>query len=136
MQEKYLATLNHEDTRLAVSCERAFLATLDGSCRTPIAGLAQRNENGSCTFRGLVASPDGKQGSNLYPLFSCFSFQQQISVLMFVYESGLEVCHISRQKTCSFINLWLDNSLLSVKPFPRILKFVAKAEVPGGLMQC
>jgi hydroxymethylbilane synthase len=59
--EKYLATLNHEDTRLAVSCERAFLATLDGSCRTPIAGLAQRNENGSCTFRGLVASPDGKQ---------------------------------------------------------------------------
>jgi hypothetical protein len=55
---------------------------------------------------------------------------------MFVYESGLEVCHISRQKTCSFINLWLGNSLLSVKPLPRLLKFVAKAEAPGGLMQC
>ncbi|CAA0835559.1 Porphobilinogen deaminase- chloroplastic [Striga hermonthica] len=34
----YLASLNHEDTRLAVVCERAFLEKLDGSCRTPIAG--------------------------------------------------------------------------------------------------
>jgi hydroxymethylbilane synthase len=78
MQEKYLATLNHEDTRLAVSCERAFLATLDGSCRTPIAGLAQRNENGSCTFRGLVASPDGKQGSNLIHFFLAFHFNSRL----------------------------------------------------------
>lgn len=38
---EYLRTLSHEDTRLAVVCERAFLAALDGSCRTPIAGLAQ-----------------------------------------------------------------------------------------------
>lgn len=36
--EKYLAGLNHEETRIAVVCERAFLAALDGSCRTPIAG--------------------------------------------------------------------------------------------------
>jgi hypothetical protein len=35
---KYLAGLNHEDTRVAVVTERAFLAALDGSCRTPIAG--------------------------------------------------------------------------------------------------
>lgn len=59
--EKYLAALNHEDTRLAIVCERAFLATLDGSCRTPIAGLAERAPDGSCRFRGLVASPDGKR---------------------------------------------------------------------------
>ena len=58
-QEEYLASLNHEDTRLAVACERSFLSTLDGSCRTPIAGLAQRQADGSCLFRGLVASPDG-----------------------------------------------------------------------------
>jgi Porphobilinogen deaminase, C-terminal domain len=38
-----LAGLNHEETRVAVVCERAFLAALDGSCRTPIAGLAVRN---------------------------------------------------------------------------------------------
>ncbi|KAG0577169.1 hypothetical protein M758_5G095300 [Ceratodon purpureus] len=58
--EEYLASLNHEDTRLAISCERAFLAKLDGSCRTPIAGLAQRTEDG-CSFRGLVATTDGKE---------------------------------------------------------------------------
>lgn len=61
--QKLLASLNHEDTRIAIQCERAFLGTLDGSCRTPIAGLAQKNEQGGLTFRGLVASPDGK---NLY----------------------------------------------------------------------
>ncbi|KAG6416349.1 hypothetical protein SASPL_123777 [Salvia splendens] len=57
----YLAALNHEDTRLAVACERAFLEKLDGSCRTPIAGYACRDEDGNCLFRGLVASPDGIQ---------------------------------------------------------------------------
>ena len=41
---RYLATLNHEETRLAVVCERAFLTALDGSCRTPIAGLAQQSQ--------------------------------------------------------------------------------------------
>lgn len=56
-----LAALNHEDTRLAVVCERAFLAALDGSCRTPIAGLARRGPDGNLTFRGLVASPNGKK---------------------------------------------------------------------------
>ncbi|KAL5975727.1 hypothetical protein ACLOJK_020053 [Asimina triloba] len=55
----YIASLNHEDTRLAVACERAFLETLDGSCRTPIAGYACQDKDGNCLFRGLVASPDG-----------------------------------------------------------------------------
>ena len=62
LQEKYVASLNHEETRLAVSCERAFLETLDGSCRTPIAGLAYRDSDGNCNFRGLIASPDGTKG--------------------------------------------------------------------------
>ena len=72
LQEEYLASLNHEDTRLAISCERAFLAKLDGSCRTPIAGLAQRTEDG-CFFRGLVATTDGKQGLCFF-LFSLEAF--------------------------------------------------------------
>ena len=55
-----LAALNHEQTHIAIVAERAFLATLDGSCRTPIAGLAQQI-NGDLQFRGLVASPDGKK---------------------------------------------------------------------------
>ncbi|KAI3936009.1 hypothetical protein MKW92_008891 [Papaver armeniacum] len=57
----YIALLDHEDTGFAITCERAFLATLDGSCRTPIAGYAHRDTDGSCVFRGLVASPDGTQ---------------------------------------------------------------------------
>jgi len=59
-QEKYLAALNHEDTRIAVVTERAFLTALDGSCRTPIAGYA-RNVDGKMVFDGLVAQPDGSQ---------------------------------------------------------------------------
>jgi hydroxymethylbilane synthase len=38
--------------------ERAYLAELDGSCRTPIAGLAELN-GGTLVFRGLVLKPDG-----------------------------------------------------------------------------
>ncbi|MEM7193254.1 MAG: hydroxymethylbilane synthase, partial [Pseudomonadota bacterium] len=38
----------------------AFLAELDGSCRTPIAGLAVV-EQGTIRFRGLILSPDGAQ---------------------------------------------------------------------------
>lgn len=37
--QEYLARLNHEETRIAVACERSFLMALDGSCRTPIAGV-------------------------------------------------------------------------------------------------
>ena len=35
-----LAAINDRDTEIAVACERAFLAALDGSCRTPLAGHA------------------------------------------------------------------------------------------------
>jgi hypothetical protein len=35
---KLLAALNHNETHIAIMCERAFLSALDGSCRTPIAG--------------------------------------------------------------------------------------------------
>jgi hypothetical protein len=55
-----LAALNHDETHIAVNTERSFLAALDGSCRTPIAGLAVRTPEGKLAFRGLVSSPDGK----------------------------------------------------------------------------
>ena len=35
-----LARIDHADTSTALACERAFLAELDGSCKTPIAGHA------------------------------------------------------------------------------------------------
>lgn len=53
-----LEPLSHKETKLALACERAFLAKLDGSCRTPIAGLA-RIENDQVTFHGMILSPDG-----------------------------------------------------------------------------
>lgn len=56
----YLAGLNHEETRIAVVCERAFLTALDGSCRTPIAGYCHKGDDGKLQFSGLVASNDGQ----------------------------------------------------------------------------
>jgi len=53
-----LDKVNHADTETAVSAERGFLAALDGSCRTPIAGIASV-EGDVVALRGLVASPDG-----------------------------------------------------------------------------
>ena len=50
--------LNDEVTEIAISAERGFLAALDGSCRTPIAGLATVAD-GRVSLRGLVATPDG-----------------------------------------------------------------------------
>lgn len=54
--------LNHEETHVAVLCERAFLAALDGSCRTPIAGHAKKcPDSGKLLFEGLIATTDGKE---------------------------------------------------------------------------
>jgi len=55
-----LEPLNHQDTAIAVSAERALLAGLDGGCQVPIAGHAVV-EGERVTVRGLVASVDGKQ---------------------------------------------------------------------------
>jgi len=54
-----LAAINDLPTETAVACERAFLASLDGSCRTPIAGHAVIREN-RLEFRGEALTLDGK----------------------------------------------------------------------------
>jgi hydroxymethylbilane synthase len=46
--------------RLEITAERAFLAALDGSCRTPIAALG-RWSNGVMSFIGESLTPDGAQ---------------------------------------------------------------------------
>jgi hydroxymethylbilane synthase len=55
---RLLDALNHAETAVALSAERAFLGVLDGSCRTPIAGHAIVSA-GRVAFRGLIAKPDG-----------------------------------------------------------------------------
>ncbi|HEY4775490.1 MAG TPA: hydroxymethylbilane synthase [Xanthobacteraceae bacterium] len=55
-----VAAINAAEAATALAAERAFLAVLDGSCRTPIAGHA-RVRDGQIRFRGLIAKPDGSQ---------------------------------------------------------------------------
>jgi hydroxymethylbilane synthase len=53
-----VATIDDPDTATALIAERAFLAVLDGSCRTPIGGHATVN-GGTLRFRGMIVKPDG-----------------------------------------------------------------------------
>ena len=53
-----VAKIDDADTATAVTAERAFLAVLDGSCRTPIGGHARIN-NDVVHFRGMIVKPDG-----------------------------------------------------------------------------
>jgi len=60
----YLAALDHDPTRCRVTAERAFLAVLDGSCRTPIAGLADLDGE-RLTLTGMILRPDGKEAHDV-----------------------------------------------------------------------
>jgi hydroxymethylbilane synthase len=55
-----LKAISDAGTMAAVTAERAFLAELEGSCRTPIAGLA-RLDAGKLVFKGEVLRPDGSE---------------------------------------------------------------------------
>lgn len=57
----YAASLNHQPTMIRVSAERALLDALDGSCRTPVGGLAEFTGDGSLRLRALVAREDGSE---------------------------------------------------------------------------
>lgn len=54
-----LAQIDHAATRAMVAAERAFLAELDGSCRTAMAAQLQ-NVEGTWRLRGEVLTPDGQ----------------------------------------------------------------------------
>ena len=55
-----LERINDYKTERVLSCERAYLKALDGSCQTPIAGCAIL-ENGNIHFRAEIIKPDGSQ---------------------------------------------------------------------------
>ena len=57
---EFLEALNHPETQTCVGAERALLAALDGSCRTPIAGLARFDGPDAITLRAMVLTPDGR----------------------------------------------------------------------------
>jgi hydroxymethylbilane synthase len=55
-----LAAIHDEETGQRLAAERAFLAALDGSCETPIAGLAEL-DGGTLRLRGEILRPDGSE---------------------------------------------------------------------------
>ena len=55
-----LAAIHDGVTGQRLAAERAFLAALDGSCETPIAGLAEL-DGGTLRLRGEILRPDGSE---------------------------------------------------------------------------
>ncbi len=55
-----LSAIHDGPTGQRLAAERAFLATLDGSCETPIAGLAEL-DGGTIRLRGEILRPDGSE---------------------------------------------------------------------------
>jgi len=55
-----LAAIHHGPTGQRLAAERAFLAALDGSCETPIGGLAEL-DGGTLRLRGEILRTDGSQ---------------------------------------------------------------------------
>lgn len=65
-----LAAIHHIETGQRLAAERSFLLTLDGSCETPIAGLAELQDD-SLRLRGEVLRPDGSRaicGTRMGPI--------------------------------------------------------------------
>jgi hydroxymethylbilane synthase len=58
MAARLLAAIHDAPTGHRIAAERAYLTRLDGSCQTPIAGLAELTGNG-LLLRGEILSPDG-----------------------------------------------------------------------------
>ena len=55
-----LEAIHDTETGQRLAAERAFLEALDGSCETPIAGLAEL-DGGTLRLRGEVLRPDGSE---------------------------------------------------------------------------
>ena len=55
-----MSAIDDASARAELTAERAFLGVLDGSCRTPIAGLARAGGE-VLSLHGLVAMPDGSR---------------------------------------------------------------------------
>jgi hydroxymethylbilane synthase len=54
-----LSGIEDPEAKAVATAERALLAALDGSCRTPIGGYARLLDDGALHLTGLVARPDG-----------------------------------------------------------------------------
>lgn len=57
---RWTAPLDHQDTRTAVTAERALLRRLEGGCQVPVGGLA-KVDRGQVILRAAACSIDGKE---------------------------------------------------------------------------
>ena len=57
--QSYLSVLNHPETERCTTAERALLAGLGGSCKTPIGGHSSILKDGRLRLEALIASPTG-----------------------------------------------------------------------------
>jgi len=55
-----ISFINHPQTLVEVTAERAFLKRLGGGCQLPIAGYGKM-QDGEITLKGLLGSLDGKE---------------------------------------------------------------------------
>jgi hydroxymethylbilane synthase len=53
--------LDHADTRVAITCERALLGSLGGGCQIPIGALAISEDRKQLWLRAMVGRPDGSE---------------------------------------------------------------------------
>ena len=83
-------SLSHKKTRIEVTCERAFLKGIDGSCQTPIGALAilTKLEN-RIRFNFFASSNDGKtikKGEKFFSLNiaekECYKLGKKISKIL------------------------------------------------------
>src|SRR5229473_2691892 len=58
---RYLDAIDHRPTAACVTAERALMAALEGSCRTPMAALAELGAGGVLELRALIIRPDGSE---------------------------------------------------------------------------
>ncbi len=57
----FLAAIDDAPTAARIGAERAVLAALGGSCRTPIAALAELGESDALHLRAMLIRPDGRE---------------------------------------------------------------------------
>ncbi len=57
----FLAAIDDAPTAARIGAERAVLAALGGSCRTPIAALAEIAEGDALHLRAMLIRPDGRE---------------------------------------------------------------------------
>ena len=87
--EKVFAKLHDQASFIATSAERALLAQLDGSCRTPIGAIADCREDGTLRLRACVLSTDG---TKRYDAEAVGTMHDPVSLGQMVAQELLEKC--------------------------------------------